>query len=198
MKISDLIPLEKNPFKSKGDKQIELIAKSISKFQKMLSIRKIVIDEKNVIIGGNKRYFALKTLGYDDIPNDWIDIRKDLSEEEKREFIVKDNAHWGSEWDYDLLQEWDVDLQESGVIGYLGNDEKIDMVNDKENQEWVGMPEFNKINDSFKIIIHFENQDDRVKFLQEHPLKMSKMESKSWSTWYPYKERDDLSSLKYD
>lgn len=115
MKIEELKPLEKNPFKSKGDRQIELIANSIKSFQKMMEIRKIVIDENNEILGGNKRFFALKTLGYTDIPDKWIEKRTDLTEEEKKEFIVKDNAHWGSEWDFDLLKEWNIDLQDCGV-----------------------------------------------------------------------------------
>ena len=38
MKISDLKPLEKNPFKAKDDKQIEKIGKSINDFERMMSI----------------------------------------------------------------------------------------------------------------------------------------------------------------
>jgi len=112
MKISDLKALEKNPFKAKDDKQIEKIGKSISGFERMMSIRPIIIDEENVILGGNKRFFALKKLGYKEIPDTWVKREEGLTEEEKREFIVKDNAHWGSEWDYDMLQDWDVDLED--------------------------------------------------------------------------------------
>jgi ParB-like chromosome segregation protein Spo0J len=119
MKIEKLKPLEKNPFKSKGDKQIEKIGKSIKDFERMMSIRKIIIDENNEILGGNKRYFALKKLGYTDISDDWIEKVTDLTEEEKKEFIVKDNAHWGSEWDFDMLNDWGVDLAEFGVdVGF--------------------------------------------------------------------------------
>ena len=115
MKISELKPLEKNPFKAKDDKQIEKIGKSINYFERMMSIRPIIIDEENVILGGNKRFFALKKLGYKEIPDTWVKREEGLTEEEKREFIVKDNAHWGSEWDYDMLQDWDVDLEDWGV-----------------------------------------------------------------------------------
>ena len=115
MKISELKPLEKNPFKAKDDKQIEKIGKSINDFERMMSIRPIIIDEENTILGGNKRYFALKKLGYKEIPDTWVKREEGLTEDEKREFIVKDNAHWGSEWDYEMLQDWDIDLEDWGV-----------------------------------------------------------------------------------
>lgn len=115
MKISDLKPLDKNPFRVKNDEQIKKIGESIKSFERMMSIRKIIIDEENNILGGNKRYFALKKLGYKEIPDEWIERVTDLTEEQKKEFIVKDNAHWGSEWDYELLGEWNVDLDAWGV-----------------------------------------------------------------------------------
>ena len=115
MKITDLKPLEKNPFKVKDDAQIEKIGKSIKDFERMMSIRPIIIDEENTILGGNKRFFALKKLGYKEIPDTWVKMETGLSEDEKREFTVKDNAHWGSEWDYDMLSDWNVDLEDWGI-----------------------------------------------------------------------------------
>lgn len=113
--ISDLKPLEKNLFKSRGDKQIELIGKSIQDFKEMMSLRPIIVDEDFNILGGNKRFYALKMLGYVDLPSNWVKMATGLSEEQKREFIVKDNAHWGSEWDLDLLKDWKIDLEGFGV-----------------------------------------------------------------------------------
>ena len=126
MKITDLKPLEKNPFKVKNDAQIEKIGKSIKDFERMMSIRPIIIDEENVILGGNKRFFALKKLGYKEIPDTWVKMETGLSEDEKREFTVKDNAHWGSEWDYDMLSDWNVDLEDWGLeLPELEIDEEI-------------------------------------------------------------------------
>ena len=106
IKLTDLIPLEKNPFRAK-DPELTKLKKSIKDFEKMLSIRKIIVDEKNTIMGGNKRFFALKKLGYIEIPESWIDKRTDLTEHEKKQFIVKDNIGFG-EWDQDILNEgWD-------------------------------------------------------------------------------------------
>lgn len=130
MNIENLKPLEKNPFKSKGDKQIKLIAKSIESFEKMMTIRKIVIDENFEILGGNKRYFACRMIGMKEIPDAWIDQRTDLTEAEKKEFIVKDNSHWGSEWDNDLLKAWDVPVVDWGVEAYDWQDEKPDAKED--------------------------------------------------------------------
>lgn len=135
MKISALIPLEKNPFKSKGDEQIRQIADSIQNFEKMMAIRPIIYDEQNVILGGNKRFFALKMLDYKDIPETWAKQVLDLTEDEKLEFIVKDNSHWGSVWDYDLLTEWNVDLSEWGV------DVPVFEVNEHEKFEPIITPE---------------------------------------------------------
>ena len=80
MKITELKPLEKNPFKSSGDEQIKRIAKSIQEFERMMEIRRIVIDEDNNILGGNKRYFALKKLGYKEIPDAWIEKVEGLTD----------------------------------------------------------------------------------------------------------------------
>jgi site-specific DNA-methyltransferase (adenine-specific) len=82
----------------------------------MMELRPIVVDENGIILGGNMRYQALKQNGMVDVPDEWVKRADELTETQKREFVVKDNVSFG-EFDFDLLiEEWDVDkLQEWGV-----------------------------------------------------------------------------------
>lgn len=130
IKLSSLKPLENNPFKKKDDDQIKKIGESIKSFERMMSIRKIIIDENNEILGGNKRFFALKKLGYKEIPDEWVEQVVDLTEEQKKEFIVKDNSHWGSEWDTELLREWNVDCDAWGIPDVKWAEEKLEAEED--------------------------------------------------------------------
>ena len=115
MKLTEIKPNERNPRTITKDK-LEKLKKSIKDFDKMMSLRPIVVDENNVILGGNMRYNALKALGYKDIPDEWVKKAEDLTEEEKKRFIIEDNVGFG-EWDFDMLaNEWEVsDLQEWGL-----------------------------------------------------------------------------------
>jgi len=118
IKLSKIKPNEKNPRFVK-DEKFEKLCKSIESFaEKMMPLRPIVIDENNIILGGNMRFKALKHLGYKEIPSDWIKQANDLTEEEKNEFIIKDNVGFGdwdwevlaNEWNSDELEEWGLDI----------------------------------------------------------------------------------------
>lgn len=82
----------------------------------MMTLRPIVIDDDGVVLGGNMRLEALKSLGKKKIPDEWVKKASDLTDEEKKRFIISDNSSFG-EWDYDLLaNEWgDLPLAEWGV-----------------------------------------------------------------------------------
>jgi len=106
--MSSIKPAPDNPRLIK-DAKFKKLCDSIEQFPQMLSLRPMIVDEAGVILGGNMRYKALKHLGYKSIPSDWVKRAAELTEEQKQEFIIKDNVGFG-EWDWDALaNEWSAD-----------------------------------------------------------------------------------------
>ena len=121
VKISKVKGNPSNPRIIKNDKFKKLV-KSIQEFPEMLKLRPIVVDEDMVVLGGNMRLKASKAAGLKDV---WIEVAEGLTEEKKKEFIVKDNVGFG-EWEWDLLaNEWDsVQLAEWGLDVWENEDDK--------------------------------------------------------------------------
>jgi len=117
MKLSEIKLNPNNPRVIKDDRFKKLV-KSISEFPKMMSLRPIVINADNIVLGGNMRLKALKELGYKDIPDEWVKRAEDLTEEETRRFIIADNVGFGehdwemlaNEWNVEELSEWGLDM----------------------------------------------------------------------------------------
>jgi len=92
-----------NPRIIKDDKFAKLV-KSINEFPQMLKLRPIVVNDDMVVLGGNMRLKACKEAGLKEIP---IIKASELTEQQQKEFIVKDNVGYG-EWDWnDLANNWD-------------------------------------------------------------------------------------------
>ena len=108
VKISEIKSNPNNPRIIKDDKFAKLV-RSIKEFPKMLEIRPIVVNSDMVVLGGNMRLRACKEAGINDV---FIISAEDLTEEEQKEFIIKDNIGFG-EWDWDMLaNEWDQEVLE--------------------------------------------------------------------------------------
>jgi len=122
VKISKVKGNPSNPRIIKNDKFKKLV-KSIKEFPEMLKLRPIVVDEDFMVLGGNMRLKASKEAGLSEV---WIDIAEGLTEEQKKEFIVKDNVGFG-EWEWDILaNEWDsVQLAEWGLDVWENEDDKV-------------------------------------------------------------------------
>jgi len=112
VKINSIKTNPKNPRLIKDDKFKKLV-KSIQEFPQMLELRPIVVDENNIVLGGNMRLKACIEVGLKEV---FIVKADDLTEQQKDEFIVKDNVGFG-EWDWDILaNEWDTEkLQDWGL-----------------------------------------------------------------------------------
>lgn len=103
--IKKVIPNPSNPRIIKDEKFKKLV-NSIKEFPQMLELRPIVVDSNMVVLGGNMRLKASIAAGLQEVD---ILIADQLTEEQKAEFIIKDNVGFG-EWDWDLLaNEWDVE-----------------------------------------------------------------------------------------
>lgn len=102
------------------DEKFKKLVQSIKDFPQMLELRPIVIDENNVVLGGNMRLRALQELGIKEVP---VLYANDLTEEQKKEFIIKDNVGFGewdweqlaNEWDAEQLDEWGLDVPDFAV-----------------------------------------------------------------------------------
>ena len=142
----------------------------------MMPLRPIVIDENNIILGGNMRFKALKELGYSKVPESWIKRAEELTEAEKREFIIKDNVGFG-EWDWDILSnQWNVDELKSWSldVSYFFNDD-IELVNKgDENSEWVDMPDFEQADKEIKLTIYFTTELERTNFVKDKDINITK------------------------
>jgi len=112
MKLSAIKQNPNNPRSINKDKFNKLV-KSIEEFPRMLELRPIVLNKDNIVLGGNMRLKACKHIGLTEVPVVYAD---DLTEEEQRQFIIKDNVGFG-DWDWELLaNEWDVsDLNDWGL-----------------------------------------------------------------------------------
>lgn len=112
-RITDIKPNPKNPRIIKDDKFKKLV-KSLRDFPDMLEKRPLVCftdnDGKAVVLGGNMRLKAAKELKMEKLP---VILADDWTEEQKAEFLVKDNVGFG-EWDFDELRaDWDVEKLEA-------------------------------------------------------------------------------------
>ena len=101
MKLDSLKLNPDNPRIIKGEK-FKKLCQSLKDFPKMMELRPIVVDKDMMILGGNMRCRALQELGFTEIPNNWVKIADQLTETEKKRFIIEDNLPFG-EWDWEKL-----------------------------------------------------------------------------------------------
>ena len=115
VKIGKVFSNPDNPRIIKDNKFNKLVS-SIKEFPEMLELRPIVVNSDMVVLGGNMRLKACKEAGLKEVH---ILKADSLTEEQQKEFIVKDNVGFG-EWDWEILaNEWDVKkLEDWGLDGF--------------------------------------------------------------------------------
>ena len=165
VKISQVKKNPNNPRIIKNDKFKKLV-NSIKEFPEMLKLRPIVVDENMIVLGGNMRLKASKEAGLKEV---WIEIAEGLTEEQKKEFIVKDNVGFG-EWEWDMLaNEWDsVQLAEWGLDVWQNEDEKEKTEKDYEfeNEAWFLNIEFENETSAQKWYEKLKKENLNIKIVQ--------------------------------
>jgi ParB-like chromosome segregation protein Spo0J len=137
VKINSIKTNPKNPRLIKDDKFKKLVT-SIKEFPDMLNKRPLIVftdvDDKYVVLGGNMRLKACKEIGIKEIP---IIVADEWTEEQKNEFLIKDNVGFG-EWDWDsLANEWDTEkLDDWGLdLPILMNEPSLDeLIGEEKNK----------------------------------------------------------------
>lgn len=105
------------------DEKFESLVKSIKDFPEMLELRPVVVNKAMVVLGGNYRLKACEVAGVTEIP---CIIATNLSKEQEKEFIIKDNVGFG-EWDWEVLREsWSEDELESWGLDIWEDMEEVD------------------------------------------------------------------------
>jgi hypothetical protein len=130
VKLSEIKSNPNNPRIIKDDKFRKLV-NSIQEFPKMLEIRPIVVNADMIVLGGNMRLKACKEAGLKEVPVIFAD---DLTEDEQKQFIIKDNVGFG-EWDWDMLaNEWEPELLEEWglTVPNWGETPDYDILDDDE------------------------------------------------------------------
>lgn len=130
-KISEVKANPNNPRIIKDDKFKKLV-QSIKDFPEMLKLRPIVVNADMVVLGGNMRLKACKEAGLKEV---MIIKAEDLTEDQQREFIIKDNVGFG-EWEWDeIANNWDAEQLDAWGLDLPDND-KIDKAEEGETIEF--------------------------------------------------------------
>lgn len=133
VKISEVKSNPNNPRLIKDEKFAKLV-KSIKEFPEMLELRPIVVNSDMVVLGGNMRLKACKEAGMKEVP---IIKADELTDEQQKEFIIKDNVGFGewdwemisNEWDSEQVQEWGLDIPNfsNNELDYSDKNKEIDV-----------------------------------------------------------------------
>jgi len=153
LSINKIKPNAVNPRYIK-DHKFKKLVKSIKSFPEMLEKRPIIVDENMIVLGGNMRLKASIEAGLKEV---WIDIAEGWSEDQKKEFIIKDNVGFG-EWDWDILgNEWNVkQLEHWGLDGFPFEEEQVEIKDISDS-----------IESSFRVEVELENEEEQEKLYNE-------------------------------
>lgn len=199
VKVSALVPYAHNS-RTHSEAQVAQIAQSIKEFG---FTNPVLIDEGNVIIAGEGRVRAAKTLKLDSVP---CIVLRGLTDAQKVAYVIADNKiALNSGWDTDKLLDELSRIAELGLdIDMTGFDEVeistlFDVVEDNEGTtpDWSGMPDFNQkdVGPFRTVHVHLPDQAAVNAFAK---LIGQKLTDKTKSAWYPQQPKAAKAEVVYE
>ena len=193
-------------YREHPEDQIEHLKNSI---EKNGFYRNVLLSEDGYILAGHGVTKAACKLELEEIPTVTIPIAHDSIQAKK--ILAADNEVGRlAEVDDRSLTNLLKEINDNDIDGLLGTgfDELMlsnllmvtrdsDEIADKDEADhWAGMPDFES-KDTFRMSINFETEEARKEFNDKYDLKCRVREN-AWTTWWPYKDREDRSSLRYE
>ena len=205
--IEKLIPHPDN-YKEHPDQQLDHIIRSIEDHG---FYRNVVIAKDNTILAGHGVVLASKKLGIKEVPCIRLDIEYDskaalkvLTSDNEITNLAKVDDRKLSEILKEILDE-DFDLMGTGfdedqlsALIYTTRPAK-EIESYYESDEWIGIADYDPRLKEIKIIVTFENYDDRQEFLdylKDPPITYRNKDT--WKMWYPPREQEDTKSIFFD
>lgn len=210
VKLGDLRPHPRN-YRGHPDDQIEHLAASIRQHG---FYRNIVIARDGTVLAGHGIVMAAERLKMTEILATRMDL--DPDDPEALKILAADNYldHLAVDDDRALtellrdVREKDGDLLGTGFDdGMLANLVMVTRSAEEINNidtaaEWVGLPDFNHDPKDIRLMVRFDNVEDRDRLIEQLGLTraggLRAGERVAWSAWWPPREDMDIGSVMWD
>ncbi len=162
------------------------------------------------ILAGHGLVEAAKTLGWEEIAVVRLDLGPDDPEAIK--ILTGDNELGRlAEVDDRILSEHLKLLADQGMLMGTGFDDQMlasllyatrpasEIASQGAAEHWVGMPDFGQADAPSKIVVQFATPEDRDRFMAVIGVEVvAKKTLGTWSIWWPPRDKEDLSSFRFE
>lgn len=205
--IAQLKPHPRN-YRSHPEDQIEHLVARIRKFG---IYRNIVVARDLTILAGHGITEAARRMGYEEMPVKRIDV--DPTSSRALQIMAGDNeVEHLAQNDDRALSELLKEINDNDIDGLLGTgyDDMMlanlamvtrpasEIADHNEAAHWVGLPEYEPMDEPWKVVFSFETEQDRNDLARKLGMEFKGSNGKTARAWWPPRENDDRVSLRFD
>ena len=205
IELASLTPHPRN-YRNHTEDQLEHIKRSITEHG---FYRNVVVARDGTILAGHGVVQASRGLGLTMIPVIRLDV--DPDDPQAIRVLTGDNeisrlAETDDRQLTELLKSIKDNNIDAGLLGTSFDDSMLaalvfvtrpasEIESMDRAGEWLGMPEFGGVDDPLKVVVQFDNEEDRQSFAQTIGADLG---PKTRSCWYPPRTRQDLAALIFE